>query len=170
MDKYFFKYDDLGFKLITNNDTEDLIRIDCDPEVRSFFPDGTVNKEDIPSRIKKYQEDYNKQGYGCFLVFNLKNGNLIGRAGMTDLDSGETEVGYLIVKELWGKGYATKILKAILHWCKGNLKKDKIIAYTPTNHTASIRVMQKSGMQYLETKVMPHISKECVVYAYDLMD
>jgi len=44
----------------------------------------------------------------------------------------------------------------------------KIIAFTPTDHVALIKAMQKAGMKYRETKIVPHIGIECVVYEYYL--
>lgn len=166
--KYLFEYDGLGFRPVSHTDIDILVRLDCDPEVKKFFPGGALLPEAIPDKIKEYQEKYEKQGYGCFIVFDTKTNQFIGRAGLSDLASGETEVGYLIVKELWGRGYATRILKSLLDWAKNHLMKDRIIAFTPIDHQASIRVMQKAGMKYVETKVMPHISVECDVYEYFL--
>lgn len=165
---YLFEHDGLGFRALCDSDTNYLIKLDCDPEVKSFFPGGALSEEEVPNKIKEYK--YKKQEYGCYLVFDTKTNEFIGRAGLSDLETGETEAGYLIVKELWGKGYATRILKALLDYAKNNLKKDKIIAFTPIKHEASIKVMQKAGMKYVETKIMPHISTECVVYEYRFYD
>lgn len=166
MPKYLFELDGLGFRPLQDSDVDYLIRLDCDPDIKKFFPGGALTCDKIPAKLKEYQDKYNKQGYGCYLVFELKNDNFVGRAGMADLDTGETEVGYLIVKELWGRDYATRIVKALLYWCQQNLKKDKVIAFTPIEHKASERVMQKAGMQYLKTTVMPNVPGECVVYEY----
>lgn len=166
---YLFEYDGLGFRLVCDSDIDYLIKLDCDPEVKSFFPGGALSEKEVPNKIKEYKDKYKKQGYGCYLVFDTKTKEFIGRAGFSDLETGETEAGYLVVKELWGKGCATRVLKALLDYAKTNLKKDKIIAFTPVKHEASIKVMQKAGMKYVETKVMPHITTECVVYEYNLI-
>ncbi len=167
---YLFESDDLGFRAICDSDINYLIKLDCDPEIKSFFPGGALLEDEVPNKIQEYKNKFKIQGYGCYLVFDIKTKEFIGRAGFSDLETGETEVGYLIVKELWGKGYATRILKALLHFAESSLKKDRIIAFTPTKHEASIKVMQKAGMQYVETKVMPHIAIECVVYEYKFND
>lgn len=165
MGDYLFDFDDLGFRPIIESDVEYLIKLDCDPEVKKFFPKGALAKDQIPAKIKEYQDEYKKLGYGYYLVFDLQSGKFIGRAGMSELDTGETEVGYLIVKELWQRGYATRVLEALLNWCNNNLQKDKVIAYTSVDHKASERVMQKAGMSYVRTALMPD---ECVIYEYYL--
>src|SRR5262245_48704835 len=139
---YLFEIDGLGFRPITEDDLDYLLLLDADPEIRSFFPGGAQSQKEIEEKIKRYKKEYDERGYGALLVFELDSGEFIGRAGFGDIESGETEVGYLVLKKYWGKGYATRILRALLAWAKKNLKKDKIIAFTPVNHTASERVMQ----------------------------
>lgn len=168
MNKYLFKFDNLGFRPVLDSDIDYLIRLDCDPDIKKFFPGGALTEDKIPAKIKEYQDKYKKQGYGCYLVFDLLDDKFIGRAGISDLESGETEVGYLIVKELWGKEYATRIVRALLDRCKNNLHKDKVIAFTPVDHKASERVMQKAGMTYATTKPMPNVPGECVIYEFYL--
>lgn len=166
--KYLFEYDGLGSRPVLESDIDYLIKLDCDPEVKKFFPGGALSVDKIPDKIKEYQDRYKHQGYGVYLVFDLKTNQFIGRGGISDLATGETETGYLIVKELWGKGYATRILKALLNWAEKNLNKDRIIAFAPVDHKASIKVMQKAGMRFVETKIMQHISVECDLYEYIL--
>lgn len=163
---YLFKIDNLGFRPVCEDDLEYLISIDSDPEVRSFFPSGAQSIEEIKKKIQRYINEYSEKGYGNFLVFDLHSGSFIGRAGFGDLENGEIEVGYLLLKKYWGKGYATRILKALLSWAKDNIHKDKIIAFTPINHSASERVMQKAGMVFSRKDKMK--GEECVIYEYKL--
>ena len=79
-----------------------------------------------------------------------------------------TEVGYVILKKYWGQGFGTRILKALLTWAKQNMHKDKVIAFTPVDHVASKRVMQKVGMVYIGNDIMKGV--EWVIYEYPLFD
>jgi RimJ/RimL family protein N-acetyltransferase len=163
---YFFEIDNLGFKPITEDDLNYLLLLDTDPEIMSFFPGGSRTEQQVKNNIKKMTTIFNEKGYGTFLVFNLKTDEFIGRAGFGDVENGEVEVGYLILKKYWGKGFANRILTALLIWAKNNIKKDKIIAFTPINHTASERVMQKAGMTFVKKDIMKDV--ECVIYEYKI--
>lgn len=57
------------------------------------------------------------------------------------------------------------ILKELL-WAKNNVMTDRIIAFTPVNHIASERVMQKAGMQFIDNKIMKNV--DCVIYEYKI--
>ena len=140
--------------------------LDADEETMNFFPGGARTQEEINNNIKMYIDAYNKFGYGIFLVFFFFFYEFIGRAGFRDIENGETEVGFLVLKKYWGKGFASRILKALLVWAKNNIKKDKIIAFTPLKHIASERVMQKAGMIFSRNGIMKGV--ECVIYEYKL--
>lgn len=55
------------------------------------------------------------------------------------------ELGYMIQKEFWGKGYATEASLSLLDYalCLGF---KKVMATTSKENQASIRVLEKSGM------------------------
>jgi len=163
---YLFQVDNFGFRPVIENDINYLLNLDTDPETMSFFPGGTRTPEEIKNNIKKYMDAYNNCGYGIFLVFDTTSGEFIGRAGFGDIETGEIEVGYLVLKKYWGKGYASRILKVLLSWAKDNIKKDKIIAFTPLDHLASERVMQKAGMAFSRKGIMKGV--DCVIYEYKL--
>lgn len=163
---YLIKVDHLGFRPFIESDLENLLMLDTDPETMSFFPGGARTPEEIANNIKKYIKEYKEKGYGVFIVFDTSTGKFIGRAGFSDIENGETEVGYLVLKKYWGKGYASRILKILLAWAKDNLHKDKIIAFTPVDHLASERVMQKAGMIFSRKGIMKGV--DCVVYEFKI--
>lgn len=164
--EYLFVVDNLGFRPFIENDLNNLLTLDADPETMSFFPGGVRTHTEIENNIKRYINDFKEKGYGIFIVFDANNGEFIGRAGFGDIENGEIEVGYLVLKKYWGKGYASKILKILLDWARSNIKKDKIIAFTPIDHLASERVMQKAGMIFSRKGIMKDV--ECVIYEYKL--
>lgn len=163
---YLFEADNFGFRPFVENDLDYLLMLDADPETMSYFPGGVRSRQEIDSNIKKYITAYHENKYGIFLVFDTNSEEFIGRAGFGDIESGETEVGYLVLKKYWGKGYASRILKILLAWAKNNIKKDKIIAFTPVDHLASERVMQKAGMLFTKKAIMKGVG--CVIYEYKL--
>lgn len=163
---YLFEADNFGFRPFVEDDLKYLLQLDADPETMSFFPGGARTQEEIKNNIKKYINSYNEKGYSVFMVFNTQSGEFIGRAGFGDIESGEIEVGYIVLKKYWGKGYASTILKNLLQWAKNNIEKNKIIAFTPLDHIASEKVMQKAGMTFSRKGIMKNVN--CVIYEYRL--
>ncbi|MDP7628794.1 MAG: GNAT family N-acetyltransferase, partial [SAR202 cluster bacterium] len=68
---------------------------------------------------------------------------------------GETEIGWLVAKEHWGKGIATEAAKAVLDFGFSAWKFDRVIASARSENTQSVKVMIKIGMSLLENSPNP---------------
>ena len=105
----------------------------------------------------EYQKNYIKYmyefyGYGMWLVFDKKNGNLIGRAGLEHRNCGENielEIGYLISKEYQGKGIALEVCQSILYFAQTNLDFKTMNCFIHKDNIASISLAQKLGFKYV---------------------
>ncbi len=148
MQKYMIETKRLGLRLFQQSDIDYLAELDSDPDVRQFFPDGTQNREQTEARMTDFISYYKDKGLPCFVMFELESGEFIGRCGFGSVETGEIEVGYLLHKKFWGKGLASEVLTTLLAWAKQNINADYIIAFTPVEHVASQRVMQKCGMEH----------------------
>jgi RimJ/RimL family protein N-acetyltransferase len=58
-------------------------------------------------------------------MFEIASGEFVGRGGFGSIN-GEVEVGHLLHKKYWSKGYATEALSALLEWAKENIKTESI--------------------------------------------
>jgi [ribosomal protein S5]-alanine N-acetyltransferase len=148
MQKYSIETKRLGLRLLQQEDVDHLAGLNSDSDVRQFFPDGTQNREQTETRMKDFISFYEEKGLPCFVMFELESGEFVGRCGFGLVETGEIEVGYLLHKKFWGKGYASEALTALLEWAKENINTSYIIAFTPVEHIASQRVMQKCGMEH----------------------
>ncbi len=71
---------------------------------------------------------------------------LIGFVNDVEITGGTMELGYVIHPALWGRGYASEMLEAVLHALLGR-DFDCIRAGAFQENAASLRVMEKCGMQ-----------------------
>lgn len=152
----------LILRLLIEDDLDDLVQLNSDPEVRAFFPDGVQNREQTKKRMLELIDNYNKHHLPGFIMVEKESNAFLGRCGFSLTEDNEVEVGYLIHKKYWSKGYATEALNALLDWAKLNIKREYIIAFSPTAHIASQRVMEKCGMIFYK-KVIAH-GIECKFY------
>ena len=56
------------------------------------------------------------------------------------------EIGYFLLPQFWGKGYATEISKTLTGICFRELKVHKVAASCNVNNTSSENIMKKIGM------------------------
>lgn len=151
MQKTLIKTNRLTLRLLESEDIDLLDALESDPEVKQFFPDGARARDKTEAMIKRFIAYYKEKGLPCFLLFDINSEEFIGRAGFGLTESGETEVGYVLHKKFWGKGYASEAVTALLHYAKKHINADYIIAYADVANTAATRVMEKCGMIYYKT-------------------
>ena len=79
-------------------------------------------------------------------IIELRNGTHIGDLCFKGLDSnGVAEIGYWILEEYQGQGYATEAVEAALSWAFQNPNVTAIEAETEDDNAASKRVLEKCG-------------------------
>lgn len=166
-DNFIFTSQRLGFRLLSEDDVEDYLKLDSNPEVRKFFPNGTLDRERVKNNIKKNIEFYKSNGFGVLVAIELESGEFVGRCGFGAVPTGEIEVGYVFLPKFWGKGLATEAVTALLDWANQNIHvTDRIIAYADEEHLASLRVMEKVGMRFYKKDVKD--GQACCFYEIDL--
>lgn len=72
----------------------------------------------------------------------------VGYKGPPD-DAGTVEIGYGILEQYRGRGYATEAARALIDQAFADARVRRVIAETYPHLTASIAVMQKSGLTFL---------------------
>ncbi|NUP40177.1 MAG: GNAT family N-acetyltransferase [Streptomyces sp.] len=60
-------------------------------------------------------------------------------------DAGEAELGYLLLPEAWGRGYAAEACAAVLGWFADALPSEPVVLCTQTANDRSMRLAAKLG-------------------------
>lgn len=132
---------------------EILHRIYQTEGVLKYFPATTPPPlERVRRFIHSQMEHWDKYGCGNWGILPDGESQIVGWAGLQYLpELDETEVGYLLDKPSWGKGFATEAARASVKFGFDRCGLDHIIALVhPENH-ASRRVIEKCGMTHAET-------------------
>ena len=89
---------------------------------------------------------WHAHGFGMFSVIEKSSGRWVGRLGpwMPEGWPG-TEVGWAIVRDCWGKGYATEGAAAATDWSFDNLGWTDVIHSIDPKNIASQQVARKLG-------------------------
>lgn len=100
----------------------------------------------LVKQINRYWED----GFGLWAAEDKKTGEFLGQIGMTRQFTGEeyeTEIGYLLVRKFWNKGYATEGAIACRDFAFKNLCKKKVVSIIRDNNIPSQNVALRIGMK-----------------------
>ena len=63
-----------------------------------------------------------------------------------DLPEGDIEIGYLLKKSAWGRGYATEACKRLLRFAFEETPLQEVVAVTDPDNAASQNVLRKCGL------------------------
>lgn len=69
-----------------------------------------------------------------------------------ELPDGEIEIGYLLKRSAWGKGYATEAAGRLLRFAFGETPLEEVVAVTAPENEASQRVLRKIGLIHEGTR------------------
>lgn len=127
-----------------------FLELNSDPEVTKYTGDGAFkNLEEAETIVRYVISQYEKNGYGRWLVSLKETGQPLGWCGLKyHDDSGDTDLGYRFMKQYWGKGYATEAGSACLDYGFKQLGLKRMIGRADTHNLASIQVLKKLGMTF----------------------
>ena len=147
-------------RLLLRNFTEDdaglLYELNLDPEVIRYTHDPIADAE----HAKKILRDvilpqYVLYHHGRWAVHLKSDLEFIGWCGLKYLsETNEVDLGYRFRKKFWGKGYATEGGLACIAYGFNQLNLRRIVARALPGNLASIRVLEKCGMKYLQEEIM----------------
>ena len=143
--------DRLNLRAFTLDDIHAAYEMDRDPEVNRYTGEkGVQSIDDMRQRILHHViGDYEKHGFGRFAVDEKSSGDFIGFAGLKYLpEMDEVDIGYRFVRRCWGKGIATEAGEAVMDYGWGTLGLKRIIGLVLEGNRASIRVLEKLGLQF----------------------
>lgn len=142
----------LLLRRLTPDDLDALFALYRDPEVRRYFPDGTLTYEETKAELEWIIDVYYGQyGWGLWATIHKPTGAFIGRCGLlpwTIDGQSEVEVAYLIAKEYWGQGLGTEAAQAILRYGFEQVGVSRLVCLIEEENQASQRVAAKIGMAF----------------------
>ena len=101
---------------------------------------------------EKFLHSYDTHGFGMYLVKLKSTGEPIGVCGIVKRDTLDCpDVGYALLPEFSGKGYATEGAKAAMDHGYNTLGIKRIVGITSAENKASIKVLEKLGLTFEKT-------------------
>jgi RimJ/RimL family protein N-acetyltransferase len=126
-----------------------------DEEVARFI--GGVTPRPVAWRaLMTMIGSWHATGFAMFSVFEKASGRWVGRLGpwMPEGWPGP-EVGWAIVRDCWGRGYATEGSAAAIDWAFDHLWWDRVIHSISPDNAASQAVARKLGSRNLGPGSLP---------------
>ena len=101
--------------------------------------------EDALATNEKYDD------LGFFNVTKKDSNELVGFAKLVLMDDGNLEVGYALLEKLWGYGFASEIVAALVAHALNNYSMKEIIGVVNIENQPSQRVLKKQHFKLKST-------------------
>ena len=152
--KVILETDRLLLREYVEDDAEVFFELNSNPEVLRFVPDkALLNIEQARQLLIDHPiSDYRKHGFGRGACILKSTGEQIGFAGLKYLQElGEVDVAYRFLPNFWGQGLATEVAIASVRHGFAELGLKQTIGLAMPDNIASVRVLEKTGLRYVET-------------------
>jgi len=134
------------------NDLDSLFALYSDPEIRRYFPEGTLTYEETKEELEWFLNGHPAHPeLGLWATIHKETGEFIGRCGLlpwTIEQRPEVEVAYLLGKAYWGQGLGTEAARALVHYGFEQLHLSRLICLIVPGNQASGKVARKIGMRF----------------------
>jgi len=126
-------------------DVDDLVALHADPEVSRYM--RAFDREEAVERLRRDESDWREYGHGLFTLLASDDGRFLGRVGLKYWPQfDEAEVGWVLRREEWGRGYATEAARACADWGFREFAYPYLTAMIRAENARSIRVAERLGM------------------------
>lgn len=138
----------LLLRAMSTDDANAFFELNSDPDVMRFTGEAPLaSREQAEMAIRNYP-DFETVGYGRWGCFTREEEVMIGFCGLKylpELDA--VDLGYRFLPPYWGRGLATEACRACVKFGFEILALEKIVALVLPENKASIRVLEKIGME-----------------------
>ena len=109
---------------------------------------------------------YNRNGFGLCLVELKETHTPIGMCGLLKRDElPHADIGFAFIPDFWNQGFAYEAAAAVMNDARERLKLERILAITNQDNEASIKLLQKLGLQFERLIKMSTDSAELFLFS-----
>ena len=132
------------------SDLEPFARLNADPEVMRYFP-APLSREQSDAMVDRLSGHIEAEGWGMWALERRDTGEFIGFTGLGVPRQVLpfqpcVEVGWRLVADAWGHGFATEAAREALRVGFDDLGLTEIVAFTAVPNLRSRAVMERLGM------------------------
>lgn len=131
------------------SDDRTLRGLHADPEVMAHL-NGVRDAAGSDLWLRRNLDHWEQEGFGQWLLADADG--FVGRGGLRRMDpridDRLIEVGYVLVREAWGKGYATEATDAFIEIARDHLGLDQLAAIAAVDNVRSQRVLDRCGFTF----------------------
>lgn len=156
---------------LCSNDSAFILRQLNEPSFIENIADRGVRNEQQANKhlVNGPLASYQKHGFGLWAIQLLGTDIVIGTCGLIKRDNlSEVDLGYALLPEYFGKGYAEEATLACIQLAKTKFHLPRLLAIVNPDNSASRKLLEKIGFQYQSMIVMNDNEPEICKYKIEL--
>ncbi|MDQ2692579.1 MAG: GNAT family N-acetyltransferase [Chloroflexota bacterium] len=134
------------------DDVEDLFTFYSDPDVFKYIPDAPRTYQEAREELEWHMNGHPTfPDLGLWATIFKETDQFVGRCGLipwTIDGQHDVEVAFALARPYWGRGLATEVAQALVHYGFEHLKLSRLICVIDQENQASITVATKIGMRF----------------------
>jgi [ribosomal protein S5]-alanine N-acetyltransferase len=141
--------DRLILREVVATDAPDVFVFRSDPEVQKYNSEPMQAVAEAADLITQLQQGYNEQRSITWGITLRDENRVLGLCSIHQWDRyhKRAEIGYDLAQSHWGLGIGTDAVGAIMQFGFEQLQLHRIEAYTIIDNFASVRLLEKLGLQ-----------------------
>jgi ribosomal-protein-alanine N-acetyltransferase len=140
------------------SDVEGMFELESNPNVHRYVGNKPISHiDESRAYIESVHQQYKTFGTGRWAVILKETNEFLGWSGIkfitNEINNHKDfyEIGYRFIERHWKKGYATEAGKAFIDYAFNELKADVLYAYADAGNENSRRILEKLGLQYVNS-------------------
>jgi [ribosomal protein S5]-alanine N-acetyltransferase len=136
----------LMLRSLTSGDFSFYARLVMDPVVMEYITGKGLTFDEAQDRFRRaLLAAGNQQEAGFFAVIRSDDREPVGVVKLVPIDENQAEVGYMLLPEFQGMGYASEALEMLIRLARGICIFDELIGIVDPDNPASIKVLIRQG-------------------------
>jgi len=139
----------LRLEPIVETDADAMFPLMGDPEVMAYWDSPEIDDPEIVADIVRAQAAETMAGKSFYWAMRaLGDGQFIGACDLSEIDirHRRAEVGFMLSREAWGRGYALEAMRAVVAFAAANGLR-RLLARTHLGNRRSEATLEKLGFQ-----------------------
>lgn len=134
------------------SDLEPYYEMMADADITRYLMSGEpMSRHDAWRSIATMAGHWILSGHGQWALEEKASGDFVGRCGIIEPEGWpDKEIGWVLHKKAWGKGYATEAARAGLNYAFNVMKLDRIISLIQPGNEPSVAVAERIGESFKE--------------------
>jgi RimJ/RimL family protein N-acetyltransferase len=138
--------DRLVLRAFEERDLDAYASFTGDPEVMRYMGRGPFDRQGAWREMAFFLGHWRLRGFGHWALESKETGELVGRCGPYFPEGWPAlEVGWLLGRAHWGRGYATEAARRSLEYAWRELRAERVVSLVAPGNERSARVARRLG-------------------------